>query len=54
VPFAGRSCWLAGRVLAHIEAAADRAARRAERLARKSENLAQLPGTPGYAVQGTR
>ena len=31
VPLAGRSCWVAGKVLAHIEAAADRAAQEAER-----------------------
>ena len=32
---AGRSMWLAGRVLSHIEAAAERAERKAERVARK-------------------
>ena len=31
VRLAGRSCWLAGRVLAHIDAACERAAREATR-----------------------
>ena len=35
VRLGGRRVWLAGRVLAHIEAAAERAARDAERVARK-------------------
>ena len=39
VPLAGRSVWFAGRVLAHIEAAAERAERDAERRARKISQL---------------
>ena len=39
VPFAGRSMWQAGKVLAYFEAAADRKAREAERAAAKFRNL---------------
>ena len=35
VPFRGRSFWEAGRVLAHFEARAERAAREAKRAAAK-------------------
>lgn len=37
--FAGKSTWLTGKVLAHIEARAERQARDAERAARKLEAL---------------
>jgi len=39
VRLAGRSCWLAGKVLGHIEQAADRAARDAEREAARIRAL---------------
>jgi len=39
VPLAGRSVWFAGRVLAYIEATADRVEREAERRARKISQL---------------
>ena len=39
VPLAGRSVWLAGRILAHLEAAAERAERDARRTARKIQQL---------------
>ncbi|GAJ12285.1 unnamed protein product [marine sediment metagenome] len=39
VPLAGNSVWLVGRVLAHIEAAAERAAREAERDVRRISRL---------------
>jgi len=38
--FAGKSTWLSGKVLAHIEARAERQASDAERAARKLETLA--------------
>ena len=37
--FAGKSNWMSGKVLAHIEARADRQARDAERAAKKMEAL---------------
>ena len=39
IRLAGRSVWLAGRVLAHIEGAAERAEREAERRERKLSEL---------------
>lgn len=39
IPFAGRSTWLAGRVLAHIEAKAEQAARTAERRATATQTV---------------
>ena len=39
VPLAGRSTWIADRVVAHIEARAERAARKAEQEARRIEAL---------------
>ena len=39
VAFAGRSVWMSGRVLGHIEAAAQRAAKEAERQAKKISGL---------------
>ncbi len=40
VRFGGKSTWLTGRVLAHVEARAERQARDAERAARKLDALA--------------
>ena len=37
VPFAGRTTWLAGKIIAHFEQRAERAARDAERIMRKLE-----------------
>ena len=39
VPFGGRSVWLAGRILAHIESAAERAERDAKRAERQVSSL---------------
>ena len=38
-PYAGRSCWMAGRILAHFEAQGERVAREAERAAEKFRKL---------------
>ena len=40
VQLAGRSCWIAGRILRHIESTAERAEREAERDARRLRAMA--------------
>ena len=48
VPLAGRSTWLVERIIAHVEARAERAARAAEQEERRIQMLVASAGAPAH------